>query len=155
MIPEIRSWGFRSRLQNQVSKLLNNEITPFSNHSILVYQRDQLSGRALASHARSHRFEPCIAHHLPLPAIASGNRLKPSSEALNSKPASFQKLVVIGKSLSGIVRKISLNFRPVFLIPYSLFSPAFPIAFSFAVKTNKKLCLALSIRSPSILNQIQ
>jgi hypothetical protein len=34
---------------------------------------------------------------------------------------------------------------------YSRISPAFPIAFSFPVKINKKLCLALSISSSSIL----
>jgi hypothetical protein len=108
----------------------------------------------VASEGINFHFRTCIAHHLPIPATASGNPLKPSSAGLTSKPASLYKLGVIGKSLSGIVRKILLNFSPVFLIPYSLFSPAFPIAFSFAVKTNKKLCLALSIRSPSILNQI-
>ena len=45
--------------------------------------------RALASHARSHRFEPCIAHHLPLPALTSGNRLKPNSAGLASKQGSL------------------------------------------------------------------
>ncbi len=97
-----KKFTFRAVVINQIRP------TSIGNPSIFFFQLEEL-GRSVrlllssvvASEGINFHFRTCIAHHLPLPATASGTPLKPSSAGLTSKPASLYKLGVIGKILSG------------------------------------------------------